>query len=158
MTGLVSLFEQLGCINVRTIIQSGNVIFEAKAPVLKNLELATESLIMKRYGIKAPVILRSAEELRRAIKKNPFAQAGTDLASLGLMFLKDEPSAEARKALDANRSPGDLFELRKREIYLKLGNGFAETKLTNAYFDSKLKTVCTARNWNTALKLLPLCS
>lgn len=158
MTGLVTLFEKLGCENVSTFIQSGNVIFEAKTPVLKNLELATESLIMKRYGIKAPVILRSTEEFHQAIKKNPFARAGTDPASLALMFLKDKPSAEARKTLDSNRSPGDFFELQNREIYLNLCNGFAKTKLTNSYFDSKLKTICTARNWNTALKLLSLCS
>jgi uncharacterized protein (DUF1697 family) len=158
MNGLVGLFEELGCSNVSTFIQSGNVIFEAKFAILKNLEFAAENLIAKRYHIKVPVIMRSADELRHSIRENPFAKTAADPASLALMFLKDKPSSEAKNSLDPNRSPGDLFELQNREIYLQLGNGFAKTKLTNAYFDSKLKTICTGRNWNTALKLLSLCS
>jgi uncharacterized protein (DUF1697 family) len=55
--------------------------------------------------------------------------------------------------LDARRSSPDEFEVAGREIYMKLVNGVSRTKLTNAYFDSKLKTMSTMRNWRTILKL-----
>jgi uncharacterized protein (DUF1697 family) len=55
--------------------------------------------------------------------------------------------------LDPARSAPDAFHVRGKEIYLHLPNGMARTKLTNAYFDSKLSTTCTARNWATVLKL-----
>jgi len=62
-------------------------------------------------------------------------------------------SARAIAGLDPARSAPDIFHARGQEIYLHLPNGMARTKLTNAYFDSKLSTICTARNWTTVLKL-----
>ena len=59
-------------------------------------------------------------------------------------------------ALDPRRSPSDAFAVRGREIYLQFPNGVANTKLTNAYFDSRLATISTGRNWRTVLKLFEL--
>ncbi len=66
-------------------------------------------------------------------------------------FLADLPTADAIKNLDPKRSAPDDFRVFGREVYLHLPNGMARTKLTNAYFDSKLSTVATARNWATVL-------
>jgi uncharacterized protein (DUF1697 family) len=60
------------------------------------------------------------------------------------------------KALDPQRFAPDEFQIVGREIYLHVPNGMARTKLTNAYFDAKLSTICTARNWATAQKLLEM--
>jgi uncharacterized protein (DUF1697 family) len=60
------------------------------------------------------------------------------------------------KKLDPDRSPGDEYRVIGREIYLRLPSGMARTKLTNAYFDSKLGVTSTARNWRTTTKLLEL--
>ena len=59
-------------------------------------------------------------------------------------------------AFDPNRSPPDEFLVRGREVFLHLPEGVADSKLTNAYFDSKLATVCTARNWRTVTTLLAM--
>jgi uncharacterized protein (DUF1697 family) len=59
-------------------------------------------------------------------------------------------------SLDPNRSPPDAFVVRGQEVYMHLPGGVARTKLTNAYFDSKLTTTCTGRNWRTVNKLLEL--
>ena len=72
------------------------------------------------------------------------------------MFLADSPGQADVDLLDPDRSPGDEFIVRGREVYMYLPNGAADTKLTNAYFDAKLKTVSTARNWRTTNKLLEL--
>ena len=74
------------------------------------------------------------------------------------MFLADRPRLQAIARLDAERSPGDKFVVCGPDVYLHMPNGMGRTKLTNAYFDSKLSTVSTARNWRTVTKLLQLMS
>lgn len=156
MKELAALFEEAGCEDVRTYIQSGNVVFKASAKLAEKLAVTIHKQIEARFKLSVPVVTRSAEELAAAAKNNPFLKNGADEDEVALMFLADEPAAAAVKALDPHRSPPDEYVVKGRDIYLRLPNGFAETKLTNAYFDSKLKTVSTARNWRTVLKLLEL--
>jgi uncharacterized protein (DUF1697 family) len=72
------------------------------------------------------------------------------------MFLADAPARAAVAGLDSRRSPPDEFAVVGREIYLRLPHGVARTKLTNAWFDSRLATTSTMRNWRTVLKLVEL--
>lgn len=155
MKELVRIFENAGSRNVRTYIQSGNVIFEAPSGAQKVSEAVTRD-IEKHYGYRVPVILRTSEQLQKTIRENPFLAAGTDEKALHVYFLADVPSANCCASLDPTRSAPDSFQVRGREIYLHLPKGMGRTKLTNAYFDSKLSTVCTARNWATVLKLAEL--
>jgi uncharacterized protein (DUF1697 family) len=76
--------------------------------------------------------------------------------ALYVYFLADKPAASAVKTLDPNRSAPDEFRVHGCEIYLHLPNGMGRSKLTNAYFDSKLSTICTARNWATVKTLLEM--
>jgi uncharacterized protein (DUF1697 family) len=99
------------------------------------------------------VIIRTSEQLLKTIRGNPFLKAGADEKTLHVYFLADSPNARGIAGLDPARSAPDAFHVRGQEIYLHLPNGMARTKLTNAYFDSKLSTICTARNWGTVLKL-----
>jgi uncharacterized protein (DUF1697 family) len=80
-------------------------------------------------------------------------RAGAEPGMLHVVFLADEPTRAAIGALDPKRSPGDEFVVRGREIYLRCPNGMGRSKLTNAYFDSKLSTTSTLRNWRTVLEL-----
>jgi uncharacterized protein (DUF1697 family) len=75
---------------------------------------------------------------------------------LHVAFLAATPGPSKIAALDPNRSPPDEFAVHGREIYLRLPNGVARTKLTNAHFDSKLGTTSTLRNWRTVVKLVDL--
>ncbi len=156
MKELVQIFTEAGCLNVRTYIQSGNVVFNASAKVVKDLPKAIASKIEEGYGFWSPVVLRSRDELALATRRNPFLKTGLPEQTLYVYFLADEPSAAAAKTLDPQRSAPDKFHVTSREIYLHLPNGMGRTKLTNAYFDSKLKTVATARNWATVRKLLEM--
>ena len=112
--------------------------------------------IAERFGFDAPVVTRTADELREVREHNPFLAAGAEPAALHVVFLADHPSPARAAALDPNRSPGDAFALRGRDVYLHCPNGVARTKLTNDYFDTTLATVSTARNWQTVLRLLEL--
>jgi uncharacterized protein (DUF1697 family) len=152
MKDLVKIFSDAGCTSVRTYIQSGNVIFEAPAGA-PGIGDKVAAAITKRFGFRVPVILRTSQQLLKTIRDNPFLPAVEDQRWLHVYFLADAPNAGAIAGLDPARSTPDVFHVRGQEIYLHLPNGMGRSKLTNAYFDSKLSTTCTARNWATVLKL-----
>lgn len=154
MAKLVAIFEELGCAAVRSYIQSGNVVFEASPALAKTLPAKVAARIEHDLGLRIPVQLRSAAELRSALRAHPLQSRGTPEDALHVMFLCDRPAAAKVKQLDPDRSPGDRFAVRGREIYLLCPGGIARTKLTNAWFDTALGTVSTTRNWRTAQALL----
>jgi uncharacterized protein (DUF1697 family) len=155
MKELTALFMKCGCSYAVNYIQSGNVVFSTTGSL--KLGAATISArIEKTFGFAVPVILRTADELDGIIRRNPFPKADPDIERLHVSFLASEPTAEQIASQDPNRSKGDSFRVVGREIYLLLPNGAGGSKLTNAYFDSKLKTTSTARNWRTVLKLLEM--
>ncbi|MBD5655626.1 MAG: DUF1697 domain-containing protein [Candidatus Eremiobacteraeota bacterium] len=156
MAALAQIFSDAGSTDVVTFIQSGNVVFSASATVARGLADRVATAIVERFGFGSVVILRSAREFEDAIASNPFLGTVTDLRQLHVMFLARKPEPDRVATLDAGRSPGDSFVASDREIYLSLPNGTAGSKLTNAYFDAKLATTSTVRNWNTVLKLAEL--
>jgi uncharacterized protein (DUF1697 family) len=156
MKDLVSMFTQAGCHNVRTYIQSGNVIFNAVPNITARLSESIATQLSNRFECRTQIILRTGEELRDIVRNNPFIQAGAAEQMLHIMFLADLPEPSNIHLLDPNRSPPDEFIVRGREVYLRLPNGVARSKLTNSYFDSKLGTASTARNWRTVVKLSEL--
>ena len=156
MKELAAIFRAAGAASVQTYIQSGNVVFEAAES--EAVVAAVTAEIARVYGYPGRIVLRSADELRRAYAENPFAEAGAPVETLHVYFLADWPEAKAARGLDPKRSPGDSFAVKGREVFLQLPNGMARTKLTNVYFDSQLKTVSTARNWKTVSKLVDLIS
>jgi uncharacterized protein (DUF1697 family) len=153
MKELVGIFSAAGCEEIATYIQSGNVVFCAEDKVAKGLGEVVAKHVEERFGLKVPVVLRSAAELEAVIRGNPFLNAGVGEEMLHVSFLADRPKTDLVTGLDADRSVPDEFVVLGQEIYMKLANGVSGTKLTNAYFDSKLKTVSTMRNWRTVLKL-----
>jgi uncharacterized protein (DUF1697 family) len=151
MQALREIFAAAGCTEVTTYIQSGNVVFTAA----KGVDVATvvKAEIAARLGLKVPVVLRTAAEIERAIAGNPFVKEGVDADWTHVMFLENEPTKEQVARLDAQRSVTDEFVVAGKDIYLHLPQGAAKTKLTTAYFDAKLKTVGTQRNWRTVMTL-----
>jgi uncharacterized protein (DUF1697 family) len=156
MKDLAAIFGDAGCSGIKTYIQSGNVVFRASRACAAQLPGAIKKAISKRFGFDAPLVMRSAAELRGVTRTNPFLRGGADPDSLHVMFLADRPAAARLATLDPKRSPTDEFEVRGREIYLRCPNGLGRTKLTNEYFDKRLETTSTVRNWRTVLKLIEM--
>jgi uncharacterized protein (DUF1697 family) len=154
MPELKALFVDLGFADVATYIQSGNVVFRAPKADAR----AIEERITKVFGHEVTVVLRTRAELAAAVKGNPFVSPKANLKQLYVVYLDRKPAAGAEKQLDPDRSPGDRFKLHGQELYLDLGNGAGRTKLTLDYLERKLGVKGTARNWNTALKLVELSS
>jgi uncharacterized protein (DUF1697 family) len=156
MKDLAAMFAGAGCADVVTYIQSGNVVFRATDACAARVPAAVAKAVADLLAFRAPVVMRSASELRAVARGNPFLKAGVDLDALHVLFLADRPSAAHVAELDPHRSPPDEFQVRGREVYFRCPNGVARSKLTNAYFDSKLATTSTLRNWRTVLKLVEL--
>lgn len=153
MADLAAAFEQLGCTDVATRGNTGNVLFRAPASILKRLPEQLPAQLEQQLGIKPPVILRSHAELASAYEQNPFLAEGCDASKLHVAFLATEPERARVEALDPNRSPPDRFAVVGREIYMHCPEGLGRTKLSNAWFDAKLKTISTVRTWNVVNQL-----
>ena len=156
MKELAAIFVAVGCTDVRTYIQSGNVVCHAGPSLAKKLPALITREIAAHAGHRIPIVMRSAAELRDAVESNPYLTEGAETSALHVGFLADIPQASRVAALDPQRSPPDRFQVRGREIYFHLPTGIGKSKLTSAYFDSKLATTLTVRNWRTVLTLLQM--
>ena len=156
MQELAALFVEAGCKDVRTYIQSGNVVFRTGSTGEEDISSVISASILSRFGYRIPIITRTAREFLEIVQANPFVEAGAEADKLHVMFLAELPDGAQVEALDPNRSPGDEFAVQGREVYLHCPNGLARTKLTNSYFDSRLSTTSTTRNWGTVQRLLEL--
>ncbi len=155
MAELRSLLASIGLEDVRTYIQSGNVVFRATGDG-NVLSSQIEREISGAFGVGPAVILRTAPELQAVAASNPYLSREADVSKLHVVFLDAAPSAGAVAELDPNRSPPDEFTVEGREIFLQLPNGAGRSKLNLDYLERVLGVRGTQRNWNTVLKLIEL--
>lgn len=157
MSGLRDLLTTLGFDDVRSLLQSGNLVFRGNAPSPANLERQLETEVEKRFGLRTDILVRTVEELDAVIAHNPFRdEAKRDPGHLVVMFLKDAPDAGAVRALQGAIKGPEIVRAKGREAYIVYPIGVGRSRLTNALIDKKLGTRCTGRNWNTVLKLASL--
>ena len=145
MADLRTLCTSLGYADVRTVLQSGNVIFRAKRATAKQLEEAT--------GVR--VILRTENELRAVVADNPF-ETIRNPSHLLVIFLDKAPTAEAAAKLRAIYKGPEIIHVNGREMYVDYVNGAGRSKLTHGLIERTLGVAGTARNWNTVNRLLAL--
>ncbi len=145
---------KLGYENARTLVASGNLVFDAKKASPEKLETALESAIEKTFGLFSEVMVRDPDDWAAMIKANPFPKkAKDDPAHLVCVICKNKPDV---KLLDAwlksfreKYDKGEQLKVVGREIYIDYGPSIGQSKLI---LPKKLVTG-TARNWNTMLKL-----
>jgi uncharacterized protein (DUF1697 family) len=158
MPDLKKLYEEIGFVGVKTYIQSGNVIFNADE-LLTGKEIAAiiEKAIMQQFGFDVPVIIRTPDEIAAVIRSNPFQNAdGTVADKIYITFLEEYPSQENLERISTVNFYPDRFIIKEREIYLDCAGGYGTTKLSNTFFENRLKVKATTRNWKTINKLLEL--
>ena len=154
MPALRQALEDRGLAEVSTVLQSGNVVFEAAGSEAAVAE-AIRAAITTTFGFDAAVLVRTAAQLAAVAVANPFLAEGEarDPTTLHVAFLDRTPTAVAAARLDEERSPPDAFELRGREVYLSYPNGSGRSRLTLGYLERLLAVEATARNWRTVLRL-----
>lgn len=158
MSDLKLLFENLGFTNIATYIQSGNVFFNSDK-IDTDIEVSEEieKAILDKYGFEVPVIVRSRIEIEKSIINNPFYKENEDFVDkLHLTFLKEIPKKENRIKAESFNYECDKFVIKDKDVFILCEGKYHKTKLSNQFFESKLKIAATTRNWKTVLKLLEL--
>lgn len=146
-------FEALGLADVRTYIQSGNVLFSVKTAVA-SLGKKIETQLLEDSGLAVSVILKTPGDLAKAFRANPFLAArGIDLKSLHVTFLAEVPTKSAVARLGAIEAGDDRWRQLGANVYVHCPHGYGTTKLHNAAIERALGVVATTRNWNTVNKL-----
>jgi len=154
MKQLAAILEALGFEQVRTHIQSGNVVFRAGKSSTATLSKKIEQKIEAEFGFPVSVVTRTPEELSDAIKGNPFRkECKTDPAKVFIAFLSESPEPEAVKQLEARATAAEQAKCLGCSVYLCYGDGMGQAKLTGAVIERVLGVRATARNWNTVTKL-----
>jgi uncharacterized protein (DUF1697 family) len=147
MPGLKSMYEKLGFANVRTFIQSGNVLFESKLAekmLVKKMERALQQKMHKDI----PVVIRTSKQLESIVANNPFSKAKPE--QVGVMFFPEPVQKELFKGISI---PGpEKVEISGREIYIHYPNGMGRSKLKLPALPQK----ATVRNINTITRLVAL--
>ena len=151
MAELRALAEGIGLAEVRTYIQSGNLLFHAEAAV--GLEEKLEAAVAKAF-LPVPVIVRSAEQWARYAAGNPFPEAAEAEANrLMMMLSKRPPEAGAAAALQERAKDGERVALAGGALWIHYPGGSGTSKLSPSLIDRLVGSPATARNWRTVLKI-----
>jgi uncharacterized protein (DUF1697 family) len=138
----------------KTYIQSGNVVFGCSKSAIPKLAARIESAIEKRLGFHSAVILRTTDDLRQIVARNPFSRRnGIEPGKLIVSFLDKPLDPESRKRILSINVGSEEIQPAERELYIYFPDGQGRSKLP-AVLERTLKNTTTARNWNTVLKLL----
>jgi uncharacterized protein (DUF1697 family) len=150
MADLRAHFGALGFDNVRTLIQSGNVVFESShVPTCEHIESSIED----RFAISASIALRTPQDLQRVVDQLPDAM--TEVGKLYVGFFTTKPAAADVVHLDHERFLPEQFSVSGHEVYMHLPTGMVQTKLPD-YLNRRLKVPITFRNWNTVNRILAM--
>lgn len=150
MADLRDLYESLDLTNVKSYVQSGNVVFDSTEQDASKLAKLIEAQIEQVFEYVVPVFIRDRDDFQRIIASNPFSiKRKEDPARLYVTFLYRSPSAsELSNLVIPNNETGEFF-VGEQEILLFCPNGYGRTKLSNNFFEKKLNVAATTRNWNT---------
>lgn len=157
MEALRALYESLGFEGVRTYVQNGNVVFRTKEKSATKVATKIQDAIEKKFKFRPVVILRSTEDLRKAVARTPF-DAGRKLepGKILVTFLASEPPSDAHGNLARFQSHPEELHLKGRELYIYFPNGAGRSKLPWSSVEKFLKVTGTARNWNSVLAMLEM--
>jgi uncharacterized protein (DUF1697 family) len=155
MADLKALLTSLGYAHPRSLLQSGNLLFDVpKKPNLAALETQLETQTAARLKVEADFHVRQAPEFAEILASNPFGEAARrDPSHLVVMFFKKALEAGAVAALQGSVVGREQMFLRGRELYITYPDGIGTSKLTNGVIEKRLASRGTARNWNTLQKI-----
>ena len=157
MADLGGFFVALGFARVRTILQTGNIVFQSASRTNVELERVLETEAKKRLDLDTDFFVRSTDEWDAVIAQNPFPkEAESDPSHLVVMALKDAPDAAAVSALQAAVQGPELVRVDGKQLYVVYPAGIGRSRFTLKLIESKLGTRATGRNWNTVLKIAAL--
>lgn len=153
MADLRQLLSVNGFVDVKTYIQSGNVVLKSKLKTAQEVEQNVAELIHSHFGFEVGVYAFFEENWQSIIDGNPFVKTEPDIGKLYVAFLKTTPSAEGINKLKDVDFGADEYKIVGDKIYLKYATKASQSKLTNPTIERKLGVEATSRNWRTTLKM-----
>lgn len=157
MNFLRKMYEELGLIDVKSYVQSGNLIFSGKDELNELWEQVIAQKIKKKTELSIPVFILKVDELKSIIENNPFIKDfDKNILFMHIIFLSSKPECYDFKEITNKKQIEEEIHITDYAIYLYCPNGYAQTKLTNNFLEEKLKVNTTTRNWKTSNELLRL--
>jgi uncharacterized protein (DUF1697 family) len=157
MDALRKSYENLGFQNVKTYVQSGNVIFTDNDTDCRRLEQEISRQIEKDFEFDVPVIVLTIDKLKQITDNNPFLKdLNRDPTYLYVTFLSSTPELNDYKQIEDKKQNGEEIFFSDYAVYLYCPNGYGRTKLNNNFLEAKLKVGATTRNWKTTNELLKI--
>lgn len=156
MADLKIHFESIGFSNIKTYIQSGNIIFCSNINNTSKIKESIEKKILDVYNFSVPVMVLTKSKIEKTIIDNPFNTNKIDLSKLAITFLDAIPKNKSIENIEKFQDKNEEFIISDNVIYFYCPIGFGKTKLTNNFFEKKLKVTATSRNWKTTNKLLEM--
>ena len=140
--------------NIKTYIQTGNVIFDSDLESTSQLSEIIHTYIYRAYNFKVPVITSSKSYWDEIIKGNPYLNDKTiDINHVSTTILEKKPTKENIAILKTMNFYPDTYIISERIIYTVYPNGVGRSKMTNSVFEKKMETAATSRNWKTMCKI-----
>jgi uncharacterized protein (DUF1697 family) len=155
MPELRDALEAAGFRDVRTYLQSGNVVLTTKAAP-DRVARRCERQIAERFGLEIDVVVRTRDEVAEVVQRNPLANVARNPKRYQVSFLSAEPAREAVRKLEAAAAASERFVVIGREIYAWHPDTIARSKLWALLAGRGLGVTATARNWATVTSLLAL--
>jgi uncharacterized protein (DUF1697 family) len=155
MPALRDALEQAGFTDVRTHLQSGNVVLESRAKP-EAVRRTVEQLIERQFGLEIAVVVRSRAQLAAVVKRNPLGQVATEPKRYQVTFLDKKLSAKIAKELEQTAAADERVVVTGREVYAWHPKTIARSKLWSKLAGKNLGVTATSRNWTTVEALLEL--
>jgi uncharacterized protein (DUF1697 family) len=155
MAELKAMFEKWRYRNVRTYIQSGNVVFESLKTKNETLAKKIEAQLEKAFGYNVSVIVRTPDEIKSIIAEFPFNKIKSiESYRINVAFLSAKPESQNIKELEILNTADEMFKVAGNNVYLIYRQNFPDTLTGKNILEKKLKVRATIRNWNTVNKIL----
>ncbi|MFM9905520.1 MAG: DUF1697 domain-containing protein [Pyrinomonadaceae bacterium] len=153
METLRATFESLGFENVKTYINSGNIIFDTTRADDKKIAKKIHDAIRADFGFDISTMVRSLAEINELIANNPYEGMFENDKDLHVFFLNEPLSAEQAALLIAQGNEAERFHITDRHILCLLSISILDSIVGKGFIDKKLKVATTARNWRTVKKI-----
>ena len=157
MADLRALMEGLGFVGVRTLLNSGNAVFDARAGTAAAHSKRLRSAILEKTGVDSEVVVKTAADLAAAIAEHPLRRHADDDARMLVMFTQEASSLALLKPLEEGDWAPEAFAVGQHAAWLWCANGIIESRIQKAVTKA-LRECCTARNWATVEKLQAMVS
>lgn len=155
MKPLCAALEAAGLNQVRTYLQSGNMVFASRSAE-GSLTTTMEDTIEATCHFRPAVVLRRAQRFRKIAGSHPYLAATDDWTKLQVGFLDGPPDQAAVRNLTLPDNAPEQFKVSDKEVYVYYPNGLARTRVTGQFWETRLQQACTMRNWKTVLALKQL--